>query len=368
MELLEKNMNHISVNTWNWLGVNETTLKTEFPVVQPYSKEPVKSKNSNEVTLADINSKKTEIQFLNKKIAAGVSTSMTNFVDNNHNNGYFIEIPADKKILEPIIIEYELDEKDSVLLDEHFILAHANSEVTVVIYYSSADSHSGFHSGVTRVFAEQGASVQVIKVQMLSDTTTHVDAVGALAGDQAKVQFTLLELGASQAISSCKTNLTGDDSQGVIRSLYFGDQQRILDINYVATHQGRTSLSEIEARGVLMDHSQKIFRGTLDFIKGSSGSKGKEAEYTVLLDPTVRNRSVPLMLSGEDDVDGHHAVSIGKIDENKLFYLMSRGISEVDAKKMTIEADFLPILETIPLPELKNVVLTYIRRRLNRGE
>jgi FeS assembly protein SufD len=365
MELLEKKLNHISVNTWNWLGVNGTTLQADFPTVQAYSKKPVRQNSDNGVTITDIGLKKAEIKFLGKKTDGAVSTAMMKFVEDNQNGGYFIEIAADRKRTSPVIIEYKLDEQNPTLVDEHFILAHANSEATIIIYYSSDNSKPRFHSGITKVFAEPGAIVHVIKVQMLADRDTHVDAVGAMVGDAGQVHFTLLELGALQTISNCKTCLTGSNSSGTIKSIYFGDQQRTLDINYVVTHQGRKSSSEIEARGVLMDHSQKIFRGTLDFSKGSSGSKGKEAEYTVLLSPTVRNRSVPLMLSGEDDVEGHHAVSIGKLDENKLFYLMSRGISEVEAKKLTIEAAFLPIIETIPVTEIKEAILAYIRRRLN---
>lgn len=68
----------------------------------------------------------------------------------------------------------------------------------------------------------------------------------------------------------------------------------------------------------------------------------------MLLSPKVRNRSVPLMLSGEADVDGHHAVTIGKIDENKLFYLMSRGLDREAAKKLIVDAAIAPVLARVP--------------------
>lgn len=71
------------------------------------------------------------------------------------------------------------------------------------------------------------------------------------------------------------------------------------------------------------------------------------------------------MLCGEDAVEGQHAVSTGKMDENKLFYLMSRGLSDVEAKKLIIEADFQPILEKIPVIELRDAISTYLRRRLH---
>lgn len=113
-----------------------------------------------------------------------------------------------------------------------------------------------------------------------------------------------------------------------------------------------------------MDRSKKTFRGTLDFKKGCKKSKGEEEEYTVLLSPHVINKSVPILLCTEEDVDGQHAASAGRIDENKLFYIMSRGFSETEAKKLVIEAAFNPIINQIPSEEIKNKISTSIRRRL----
>jgi len=368
MEKLQKNINSIPVKTWNWLGVNAAILEAEIPVITDYLKQPRHQGCEKGVTITDIRLNRDKIKFMEKKMDAGVSNPMKDFIKSNQNSGYFIEIGDGEKIETPIILQYDLDEHNPTLVDDHFILAHENSEATIIINYTSSCIKNGFHSGVTKVFAQQGAVVHLIKVQMLADQDTHIDAISAITDENGQVDFTLIELGALQTITGCKTQLAGKNSTGTIHSIYFGDQNRKIDINYVLTHQARESLSRIEVRGVLLDHSQKIFRGTLDFIKGSSGSKGKEEEYTVLLSPTVRNRSIPLMLCEEDAVEGQHAVSTGKMDENKLFYLMSRGLSEVEAKKLIIEASFQPILEKIPVTELKNTISTYLRRRLNHAQ
>ena len=86
-----------------------------------------------------------------------------------------------------------------------------------------------------------------------------------------------------------------------------------------------------------------------------------------MLSPTVRNRSVPIMLSHEDDVDGHHAVSIGKMDEEKLFYLMSRGLDLADAQRLVVEASFNPVLDRIPDEALKTEIDEHLQRRLSNG-
>ena len=73
------------------------------------------------------------------------------------------------------------------------------------------------------------------------------------------------------------------------------------------------------------------------------------------------------MLSHEDDVDGHHAVSVGKMDEDKLFYLMSRGLDLAEAQRLVVEASFNPVLDRIPDDALKEEIDTYLQRRLSNG-
>ena len=74
------------------------------------------------------------------------------------------------------------------------------------------------------------------------------------------------------------------------------------------------------------------------------------------------------MLSGEDDVDGHHAVSIGKMDQEKLFYLMSRGLDLAEAQRLVVEASFNPVLERIPEEALRSEVDEYIKGRISHGK
>ena len=94
---------------------------------------------------------------------------------------------------------------------------------------------------------------------------------------------------------------------------------------------------------------------------------GREDEEVMVLSDHVQNRSVPIMLSHEDDVDGHHAVSIGKMDEEKLFYLMSRGLDLAEAQKLVVEANFQPVLDRIDNDELKAEIDAYLQRRLSNG-
>ena len=102
------------------------------------------------------------------------------------------------------------------------------------------------------------------------------------------------------------------------------------------------------------------FRGTLDFKNGSSGSVGDEQEDALLLSPDVVNRSMPVILCQEEDVEGRHGATIGQLSEELLFYMHCRGIDEVEAKKIMIRARLESVSRLIPDPEIMQKIQYYI--------
>ena len=188
----------------------------------------------------------------------------------------------------------------------------------------------------------EGGILNLVCVQMLPLENAHAGKIEVFVEKDARVNFTAVELGASE-----------------------GDGSRKVDINYIIRQLGKSTKAEMQIRGALKDESEKIFRGTLDFVRGTKGSIGREREEVILLNEGVRNRSVPLMLSGEDDVDGIHGVSVGKMDKAKLFYLMSRGLDLTEAQQLVVEASFTPVLERITNPELKEEIELAIKERVS---
>lgn len=183
-------------------------------------------------------------------------------------------------------------------------------------------------------------------------------------GERARVEFVSADIGRGNYSADVEIDLAGDDSVADFEAVYFGDGDRRLDFNYVIRQRGKRTQATMNVRGALTAHCDKIFRGTLDFQRGAKGSTGRELEEVVILSPGTRNRSVPLMLAAEDDVDGHHAVSVGRLDEEKIFYLMSRGLDKSEAERLIVEAAFTPVVEKIPDENLRAELLENLQRRL----
>ena len=123
--------------------------------------------------------------------------------------------------------------------------------------------------------------------------------------------------------------------------------------NDVSVQIGKDTLCEMHTAGVLTGSADKILRGTVDFRRGAKRGVGHESEDVLLFSPTARNRTAPLILCGEEEVEGQHAASVGRLDESKLYYLRSRGLSESQARRLMVDARFAPAIEKIPLEELR---------------
>jgi len=185
-------------------------------------------------------------------------------------------------------------------------------------------------------------------------------------GKSARVEFISADLGRGDYSADVEIDLAGDDSAADLDAVYFGDGKRKLDFNYVIRQRGKNTSANMNVRGALSQNCDKIFRGTLDFQRGAKGSTGRELEEVIILSSGTRNRSVPLMLAAEDEVDGHHAVSIGRLDEEKIFYLMSRGLDKSEAERLIVEAAFNPVVEKISDENLRSELLENLQRRLSK--
>ena len=104
----------------------------------------------------------------------------------------------------------------------------------------------------------------------------------------------------------------------------------------------------MDSTGVLAGDAFKLFRGSIDFLPGCAGAKGEEQEDVLLLGEEVTNQTIPLILCGEEDVEGNHGATIGRLDERMLFYLASRGIPAQQARRLLAHARVDALAQRLP--------------------
>jgi len=264
-----------------------------------------------------------------------------------------LEIPEMTKIKEPVVIEFDVDE---TLVDNVKIVFQKNSNADIVLKYTSKGET--FHYLKQETIVEENATASVTIANMLDEKSTSIIAIENEVS--ATLNYTIVDFGGATKISNYYANVKEYNAENNLKTIYLGKGKDLLDINYKVDIVGQSSKCNIEAQGVLDDSANKAFKGTIDFKEGCKGAKGAEVENCTLLSSKAISKSLPMLLCHEEDVEGEHGVASGKIDEGKLFYLMSRGLSYQDAKKLIIKANFNGIINKITDKTLVEEVLKII--------
>lgn len=308
---------------------------------------------------------------LKKDKPFGVDPKFTSMATGYHNAGVLIYAPRGYVSEEPVLVDFTINRDNPTIISHNIIVADRDAVVKVIMRYDdeletvdtgdlAEERFTYYHVGVTKIFAHPTAKVQVVKVQDYSEQVFFVDNTVSFEGNDSLVSYNTIDLGGHIIATDYTAYLEGQGSRADIKTAYLGHGHQKLDIGFNLVHEGRHTDSLIEVKGALFDHARKVFRGNLKFERGSKRSKGSESEFVLLLDKTVHSDAIPALLCDEDDVSGEHAASSGQVDENKLFYLMSRGFSKREAIKLIVHGNFAGVLDTIDHEE----TVAYVEKRL----
>lgn len=350
------------------LKLNETPVRT------------AKNFNINNIIIKDINIDEVK-PFNNVEIKANNKVNIKESIENDYNLNYGLGEVLTKQVKEnanqkiSFTIEskqdkdteviFKLDDKNPILVDDIEIIAKEGSKGTIIIKYETKGNIEGFHNGIIRVVASKNADINIIIVNLLNDKSNHFISIDNKLEENAKLNYCMVDFGGKNSIINYYSNLIGNEAQNKINTIYLGKENQVLDINYIGELRGKKSDIEIEVQGALKDKAKKHFKGTIDFKKGCKGSSGNENEACMLLSDTAKSIALPMLLCSEEEVEGNHSSSAGKIGEKELFYIMSRGFELKEAMKLMVRARFNKILENIKNESLKEEILEEINRRLD---
>ena len=310
--MTDRTINRLPVKTWNWLGMNETTLERR------------------DAELLEAIQREDQIELF-----AGPGETAERMLD--------------------VACGDQQSKKQTAELT-----AKEGSSLTVWMTFSSAKEAEGCLAFAARIKAEAHAKVRLVQVQLLGAGCRLFNDIQAVCETGARVELLQLFLGGGKTWAALRSSLNGPESSVSVQLGYWLRDVQRLDMNYVTLHQEKKTKSELLAKGVLDDRAFKLFRGTIDFKKGSSGSEGEETEEVLMLGEGAVNRTIPLILCGEEDVRGNHGATIGEADEDVLFYLASRGVGKAAAINLLARMQLEKLRARIGNEALEEAVQKYM--------
>lgn len=260
-------------------------------------------------------------------------------------------------------ILFNFDKNNLNLIDE--LLIEANGNATITIEYKSSCLERCFHSGALKLIANASSNVNVNLVNFLNEDSANFEAIENVLNENSNVNYTIIDIGAKTSVSNYYSSIVGDNSKNDLKTVYLGTGEQVKDINYIAELYGKKTNIDIDVQGALSGKAKKNFKGTIDFKKGCKKAKGDENEFCMLLSDNAKSIALPMLLCSEDDVEGNHSTASGKVDNQVLFYIMSRGLSYKEAVKLLVKSNFVTIIDRITDNDLKNEIIEIIDKKLD---
>ena len=304
---------------------------------------------------------KIESDDLSTSLEYGLSKELEEELNNNSNVDLDFEVIKDEKIR----IDFGFDKENVKLVSKINIRANENTKSSFVIVLKSDEDTKYFSNLLINVIANNSSKVSITFVNLMNNISYNFLSVNNELYENADVNYKIVDFGGKYSITNYYSNLLENNANNDINTIYIGSKDEVYDLNYITHLRGEKTKVNIEVEGALNSNAKKNFKGTIDFKKGCKKAVGSEEENCILLSNEAKSIALPMLLCSEEDVEGNHATSAGKIDEKELFYIMSRGFSIKEAEKLLVRARFNKLIEKIEDENLKELILEEIDKRLD---
>lgn len=283
------------------------------------------------------------------------------------NGGVFLYVPRGVEVEVPLQGLFIAEGEGASCSPHILVVAEANSSVTYVDNtFSGPNAEELVHSRVVEVFVKPGAKVTFASVHNLDAGVTDLTWRRAIVENDGSIDWIIGEMNDGNGVSDTTSLLKGNGSNANIRGLCVGMGEQELDLTTRAVHFGKRSESNMVTRAVMQDKAKAIINGITKIEHGATNAHGEQTERVLMLSPHARGDANPLLLIDEDEVTAGHAASAGQVDENQIYYLMSRGISREVAERLIIYGFLEPVIKSIPLQEVAVQLRKLVERKLER--
>ena len=283
-----------------------------------------------------------------------------------YNSALVLHVPRGVVVDEPFRIRHFIGDSAAAVVSRIFVIAEQESQVTILLEEYSKSStpiSNSLYSNSVELHAGDGARIWFQELQNADEKTIVLTNKRCRCRRDSHVSWTMGYMGGAYTKSRVDSDLLGEGSSSEEVEVVFGTGEQKFDLNSNVTHIAPHTKSEIISRGVLRDTAKTIFKGMLRIGKDARGADSFLAEHAMLLNPQARADSIPALEIATNEVKAAHSASVAQIEEEPIFYLMSRGIPENEAKKLIILAFLEPAVQRIPVEEVKAILIDLVETK-----
>jgi len=280
--------------------------------------------------------------------------------------GIFIYIPKGVQIDEPIFGISKAPGQGTAHFFQTLIYLEEGSSLNYIQETLTAgDQTDTSLSGENlEIFIGPNANLQITELQNYGAGVWSFGHKKAKVERDGNLEWEIAALGAALCKHFVSLDLVGKGAEGRVSGMFYADRSQHLSYNTLQRHLAPRTTSDLLFKGALNEKSRSVWRGMIYVAPGAQHIDGYQANRNLVLDPAARSDSIPGLEILNNDVRCTHGSTVGKIDQDQLFYLLSRGIPREEAEQLVIQGFFGDVLSRFSLPEVGEAVWETIRSRL----
>jgi Fe-S cluster assembly protein SufD len=285
----------------------------------------------------------TDSSFIEKQLGQSALTDDNSFAALNQAfflDGGFVHVPANQVVEEPIQLIFISTAKDNgdTIQPRNLIIAGAGCKATVIESYLAADDAAYFTNAVTEIVAGDNAALEHVKFQDEALAAFHLATIAGHLGRTSNVSVHSFALGAKLSRNNIRAKLAGEGLECVLNGLYLTRGEQLADHHMIVEHARPHCASHEYFNGILDDKSKGVFHGRIYVHPVAQKTDAKQTNKNLLLSDDATADTKPQLEIYADDVKCTHGATVGQLNNEAIFYLRSRGLSENTARQMLVHA------------------------------
>ena len=346
-------------NTFDKLGIPEAEQKFLSGVTTQYESEAVYSNMLKEVTdkgvvFLDTDTGLKEYPEIFKKYFGKLVPPQDNkYAALNSavwSGGSFIYVPKGVKLEKPLQSYFRINNKRSGQFERTLIIVDDDAELNYVEGCTAPMySEESLHAAIVEIFVGKRAKMRYTTIQNWSNSILNLVTQRALVEEDGLMEWVDGNIGSMLCMKYPCCVLKGDRAKGSTISVAVASNGQFQDTGAKMIHIGRNTSSTIISKSIARDGGHANFRGQIEIKKGATGSKAHEECDTLILDDHSYSDTIPHNIVDNSTSYLEHEASVSKINEDQLFYLMSRGMKKSDATQMIVMGFLEPFSKELPM-------------------
>ncbi|MGZ4397945.1 MAG: Fe-S cluster assembly protein SufD, partial [Gaiellaceae bacterium] len=280
-------------------------------------------------------------------------------------HGLLVVVPRGLVLEKPLYVRIVNSVEGGSLFFRLLVVAEPQSRFSLIEEYVSATPElSGYSNAVSELYVEEAARLEYVSIQNLSQQSWHFANHHARVGRDAELDWIAGGFGSKKGKTWIQNDLTGEGATSRVTGAYFADGSQHLDYDTFQEHVAPHTTSDFAFKGALRDKATAVWRGMIRVEKDAQKTNAYQENRNLLLSPDTHAVPIPGLEILANDVRCTHGATVGQVDREGLFYLMSRGLPRHDAERLIVRGFFQDILDRIDLEPVREALASALEARI----